>query len=179
MAKKVIPLLALAIVALATPAHADRGVVHDREDFNREIDIEKAVHSHGHLHRVVKHRIETYDRWKSRRLRYRGRRVVFYFDSDADHAIDRHVTVRHKDGELVATMYRGRSGSREVAPVNVWRPDPRSLSVSFPVGLLRPNIQSYRWEVDSTYRVCPDYSDMAIPPCHDFAPEHGRVTHRL
>ena len=163
----------------AAPALADGESVRDARDFGGDVDIKRAAHGHGRNQQTLQHRLRTHDSWKSRRLRYRGKRVDFFFDIDADRAIDRHVTVRYRDGRLRATMYEGKQGSRFLADVKVWRRDQRGLSVSFPRSLFGSGLGSYRWEAQSRFKSCPDFSDMAIKPCYDFAPEHGRVTHRL
>lgn len=177
-----------ALLSFPAPAAADGGAFRDPDeqpfceggdpcpdgDF---IDFRRLTFGHERPARALRHGIETRKRWKTKWLGGRhGVSIYIDFNTDDDRRMERGLEIRRKDGKLWAGMFRGRYHRKRVpGRVRVWRPDRRSVKVRFGKGLLRDELDGYRWTVWWANRdvVCPGSCSI------DHAPNRGRYEHRL
>jgi hypothetical protein len=164
----------LAVCLAAVPAaFADGGRVGDaRRDAKRSSVLDIASAGHGHRAQRLAHRLNTYRPWK-RALLANGGEISFYFNTDADVALDRQLDVRYVRGTVSAVMNDSRG--RFVGRGLIRRPSRRALVVTFARSLLPVGIRRYRWFAFAGFRCRHRYK-----ACGDRAPNGGRlVTHRL
>ena len=171
------PSLALAVglcVALAmSPVTADEKRVSDPKDLGYNLDVKWVSHDHGDRHRMVRHGIGSYGRWRDRGLR--GYTMRLELNTNKTNAFERSVRIDYRDGRLRAAMYKGKFMDVKVpGRVRMWRPTRRTIWVSFDADMLRDGIKRYRWSI-SLYQngECPGSCDF------DGAPDNGWIRHRL
>jgi hypothetical protein len=163
----------LAACVAAAPAASGGQLVRDpRGDAKGNGVLDIASVRHGYQAQRLAHRLTTYRRW-GRALLVNGGEISFYFNTDADAALERRLDVRSARGRLSAVMKdrRGRFVGRGL----VRRPTRRTLVVTFSRSLLPAGIRRYRWFAFAGFRCRHHYK-----VCGDRAPNGGRlITHRL
>jgi hypothetical protein len=124
-----------------------------------------------------------------------------YITTDKDPDYERAIYIYRVQGRLQATMQAFRwdpacggvqdpvcdDSSRSLGEIRVWRPNLRSVKMSFHQRKLgRVDTASYGWQVMAAYRRsqdCPgssSYDQMRMEyTCVDYAPDRGYWTHRL
>jgi hypothetical protein len=162
-------------VVLGTSASADQVGRRDPKEFPTLFNISSVSHGHGHprddARAWVQHKIRMYKPWRSRRLRRYGD-LSLTFPSR-----DRRIDIFYRRG-LRARMTK-RSG-RLVGHPTVWRPDRRTVAVSFPSHWLGSNEQRYNWHALAVFAPpCDDNANPACPAVLDLAPNRGNMRHRL
>lgn len=162
----------LLTAGVVSPAAAGYRRVRDVPDVEGRLDVRWAAHGHADDDRL-RHGIGTYGRWRDRALR--SYRIRVDFNLDGDRAAERQLRVRYGKGRLRAAMFEGELfDSRVPGRVAVRRPNRRSLWVSFAPGMLKEDLERYRWRVLAYARgVCPG----SCPA--DAAPGRGWIRHRL
>jgi beta-glucanase (GH16 family) len=126
----------------------------------------------GYQAQLLAHRLTTYRRWRGALLA-KGGEISFYFNTDADAALERRLDVRFARGTLSAVMRDPRG--RVVGPGLVRQPSRNTVVVTFAPSLLPAGIRSYRWFAFAGYRCRHRYK-----VCGDRAPNGGRlIPHRL
>jgi hypothetical protein len=137
---------------------------------NSALDI--ASIGQGYQAQLVAHRLTTHRRW-SRALLANGGEISFYFNTDADAALERRLDVRYVRGTLVAVMINPRG--RVVGRGLVRQPSRNTVVVTFAPSLLPVGIRRYRWFAFAGYRCRHRYR-----VCGDTAPNGGGlITHQL
>ena len=171
------PLLCAAVLATflvaALGARADGLAVGDRRGDargNAVLDISSV--GHGHQGPLLAHTLTTYRRWRHALLAKSGE-ISFYFNTDADAALERRLDVRYARRTLSAVI-KG-PGGRVVGRGFVRRPSRNTVVVRFASSLLPAGVRSYRWFAFAGFRCRHRYK-----VCGDRAPNGGRfVTHQL
>lgn len=141
------------------------------------IDFDRVSFGHGRTARVLQHGVHTRKRWKTKDMGGRhGVTISIAFDNDGDRSSERLLRMRRRDGELWARMFRGKGYRKQIGgPLQVWRPDRRSIKVRFPLRLLGSELDRYRWRVSWSNRRIG-----CAGSCHtDFAPQRGWFEHSL
>jgi hypothetical protein len=166
-------LVTLVWLLLGTTASADQIGQRDPNEFATLFNISFISHGHGHPRDKqvawLQHKIRMYKPWRSKRLRRYGD-LSLTFPSR-----DRRIDVVYKGG-LRARM-TGDSG-QVVGRPRVWRPDRRTVAVSFPHRWLGANVQHYNWRAVAVFAPpCDDVVDPACPAVIDVAPNEGSVRH--
>lgn len=159
-------------LAAASAAYADRPNGDPRGDAKRTRVLDIASVGQASQARFLTHRLTTYRGWR-RALLARGGEISFYFDTDADAAVERRLDVRYARGALSAVM-KNRRG-RVVGRAVVRQPTRNTVVASFAPSLLSAGLRSYRWFAFAGYRCRHRYK-----VCGDTAPDGGRlITHEL
>ncbi len=178
-------------IASGTPAVADRTVVADGAATPGPLDIKSVWHAHGPKLRLV-HGIRTYKPWRSRILRFEKNWLALTFDSaDGYPRGNRFLWIKYsRRRDLTATMYRPGEHPNEkfIGEARVWRPNRRTVKVSFPRRFLRRRqIDRYWWSAMSSYEdpnseSCPETPRLDFPfgSCSDNVPNGERsIRHHL
>jgi hypothetical protein len=167
--------VAMLILLVSVPAHADTRAVEDAESGDT-MDAVEATHGHHPTEKgVLVHTITMAQPWDNSDLVAISIKIRFSKD-DAKPA--RRVWVdQNADGSLRARIL-GKRG-QVIGHGNAWRPDDRSLQVEFSRKLLGRRIAAYRWRV-KVFQPCPQ----SQPECvieFDYVPDKGEETilHRL
>ena len=169
-------MMAATVLALAAAmAGADQVGRRDKKEFSTLFNISFVSHGHGHpRHKEaawLQHKVRMYKPWRSKRLRRYGD-VGFIFPSR-----DRRIEILYKRG-LRARMTKN-SGQILGRP-KVWRPDRRTVAVSFPRDWLGRHLQHYNWRAVATFTPpCDDVVNPACPALFDKAPNKGNLRHDL
>jgi hypothetical protein len=170
--------LAVTISLLVGPtlAAADTTVVDDPNDSFGFIDIKSASASHGQGERL-KHSIETYRRWRSRKLGDCASLAFVFPDTE------RYLQILFKSGQLRARMWRrtDKGNQRLVGHPEVWRDGRRRVIVSFRPSRLGNVTDEYRWRAvaGSPHRRCPPPGTTDYGISFDRAPEPHNAVHHL
>ena len=169
---------ALLLASGATSALADGKRVRDRNDTRGVLDI--ATVSHGHRRtstgeRRLVHTIRLREAWPVKKLGHEAFALIYFeLKGNPDSPPERTVQIEYEKGRLVARMFDLLvDPSRHLGRVALWRPDWRTLRVSFPKSLLREGLQRYKWNavtfVEKGRGVCPRTGG-----CVDWAPDTKR-----
>lgn len=167
---------ALAVVAtvtfsslLAAPAvQADVTRYRDGNDAHGPLDIRSV--SHAHRSRRLVHTVRLKRAWPVRKLRAQAY-LLFHFNlGKRAGSPERTLQVEYEEGSLVAWMFDTTvDPGKSLAPVDLARPNARTLRVSFPKSLLRAGLRRYAWNaatvVERRSRLC----DVVVA-CVDWAP---------
>jgi hypothetical protein len=108
------------------------------EDRSALLDI--ASVSHGHRGSLLVHRLTTYRRWRLGVLSLGGQ-ISFYFNLDADPALERRLDLAVSRGKPYGVIRNTRNG-RLVGRARASRPSRRAIELTFPRARLG---RSYRW----------------------------------
>lgn len=190
-----------AVAVSVGPVSADFVEISDADENASALDIKFAQHRHRRQDRgksLLVHEVETYEAWDSSLLDTESviASLIFHFDLDGAYdapiralgfcgeGFERTLEVDvAPDGSLFAEMRRTHGPVYGYA--KVWRPDNRTLRVSFPRRLLKRHLANYRWCVDTGYhdpsRIADDCgaSDDREVFCVDRAPDRRAKNHRL
>jgi hypothetical protein len=171
---KVAVLLVLLAGVLLVPgaASADHLSTRDPREFRGRFDIARVWHGHGARGggTWLKHGVKMYRGWHSRALRSRGS-VDITFPGRR-----RYIRFDFRRG-LKARMY-DHDGELVGKPL-AWRPNLKTLIVSFPRGWLGDNVSRYSWLVESTSTPPCDDTTASCAGFVDRAPDAGRIVHVL
>ena len=152
----------------------DTGGRRDPNDTTGRLDVRSFSHRHGSRYRDLVHVIETYGRWRSRRLGDCAQIEVLF------QGARRRVKIKYRNGLRARISKWGQEGRDFVAVLPVWRPDDRSISFLVKRSQLGRGLERYRWFV-STHLVaggCP--TGPGDPPVYgDRAPNRGALLHDL
>jgi hypothetical protein len=164
----------LAFCLAAAPAARGDGLLRSdpHGDAKRNSVLDIASSRHGRQAQLLVHRLTTYKRWR-RALLANGGEISFYFDTDADAALERRLDVRYASGRLLAVMRdrRGRVVGRGLAR----RSSRHTVVVTFDRSLLSAGIRRYRWFAFAGFRCRHRYK-----VCGDTVPNGGTlITHQL
>lgn len=178
----------LTSLTIMSPAAADHVSVADADDSLGRLDVKTAHHGHHTTvtgRRLLKHRITTYETWRNVALSRDNTYVTFYLHP-SDGKMLRWVRVHAKDdGTLIATMLKGPEPNTDViGPVRVWRHNRRSLTIAFPKRHLGKGVDSYRWDVLTSWQVsgsdsCGEPTEFVAPAEPTCPDRTTRVRHNL
>lgn len=160
-------------LSLGTMAIADQVGQRDPKEFPTVLNISFISHGHGHPRDKqvawLQQRIRMYKAWRSKRLRRYG---------------DLSLTFPSRDRSIEVFYHRGlrarmtKDSGRIVGRPKVWRPDRRTVAVSFPHRWLGANVQHYNWRAVAVFAPpCEDVVDPACPAVIDVAPNEGNLRH--
>lgn len=180
MRTKLIVGLALGLaLSLAAPAVADTVSARDPQDGGYRFDIRRIRHGHGRAEGDRAPRLQHTVRFRRAFTpkQYRGNVSVHIVFPD----LDRGIRIVHRKGQWRGVLFKPRSG-KVIGHPKVWRPDDRTLRVSFRKGRLQAGLDEYRWSAyaQPVYH-CPE-SDPGEPviACSPMPPDITRtLTHSL
>lgn len=166
-----------------TVALADTDRIQDANDTPGKLDVRFAVEGHKQTEndRLLRHRLTMFDRWSKRALARKGNFIHLFFDTDSDGGYERRLKITARKGELRARMQAWR-GLDSVGRADVWRPNRRSVSVSFPASWLGDGLEEYKWIAITNYAVdgegkCGLQGDV-YKACGDRIPDKRKLTHQ-
>ena len=169
--------LALVLATPAVPTFADEAVRGDAQESQR-FDIVAIEHGHGRPRADeaprLQHRI-SFDKGFSTRSFRRHAELAMSFPTR-----DRWIEIVRRDGEWKARMTRMRGGL--VGRPEVWRPDARTIVVSFPRRWLGADADRYVWRavsVDGPFRCNDTGTGTSSSSCVAWIDETGKLTHVL
>lgn len=175
-------------LTVASPVSGDVKTRMDADDNPGRLDVRSAMHAHKVVEasgqRLLRHRIETYEGWRSRILDGGSTSIHLFFNTDDDGRPERSLSIDRYEGALFAEM---KDPFDDESPVFgyalVWRPNRSRIAVQFPVELLGPGVDSYRWYVQTNFNSpqharCGDVGDVSVV-CIDRAPSRRTVLHNL
>jgi hypothetical protein len=166
---------------LAGQAAAGTRSLTDPDDGRGRLDVALIRHGHGSSEDILLHRISTHDRWRDRALGANGRGDIrLVFSILGDRCAEKVIWLSWSKGRLKAYTqdynpvgcgpYDDVGGSSippEQVDARIWRPDRRSIALSFPRSvILGRTDHDYRWSIQTRWRSdgCPRTS------CYDAAP---------
>lgn len=162
-------------LALAAPASADTDGAKDPKD-DRPFDIVHVQHAHGHDREDEGQRLQ-------HTIRFRKRFTGPEFKGSGGAGIhlvqqDEYVSIFRKDGRWRSRYYN--KEAKVVGHPVVWRPNGRTLRVSFPRRWIEPGVDSYRWRARSLwFPPCPQPEDGPPVACTPPPPDEAKVLHHV
>lgn len=169
----VVFIVATAVCTMGGAASADVRTSSDDNDTPGFLDVRTATHRHGERARILIHEIETFRRWRSRRLRC-GEVEIHLGPSD------RWVSVSYEAGAFRTRLYDISGDDRIIARPKVWRPDRRSVAVRVRRRWLGTSADRYRWSVSTIVSPsCREDGEFSEVVYLDEVPDEGRFVHRL
>jgi hypothetical protein len=200
-------LVASLTLSAAFTVRADESRLPDARDGAGPQDVRALWHGHGSAKRGrITQAIITHGSWRTKRMRCpRDQKCrsgfQIYITNDRDDDYERVIQIYLIQGRLQGTMHTYRSDpdcgsvtdpvcddrSRSIGEIRVWRPDLRTVKMSFPARKLsRREIRSYGWRLFAAYtrsEPCPGTSSHDPMrdeyTCVDYAPERDYWRHRL
>lgn len=166
MKLRVLVLASVVMVALGGQAGADDGSVEDARDTGDVMDLAEA--SHGHRFGLIEHGIAMHDPWRPDDFLAAE---LYLWLPDGEPNFDRRFLV------LVDDEGRFRVATHTSRHANAFQSSETSLTIQFPVKVLKRNLSSYRWKAVLHYPCSRDPNVQCAPPPPDT--HQGRVTHRL
>ena len=165
--------------SVALPAGADQRRARDADDTKGPLDIAWIKHGHRTNTRGVRqlvHTVRLYKRWPARRLRHRGYvHLFFQLRGHPGNPEERTLWIVYEKGKLRARMYNALGDPPKfLANVGLWRPDGRTVKVTFRKSLLRRRpFDHYKWSalsyIEGGHPLCGRSNG-----CGDFAPDLKR-----
>jgi hypothetical protein len=145
--------LALSLV-LTGAAHANQKRFHDSDDAPGVLDIARVAHGHRTTSSGARHLVHTLKfvkAWPVKKLGRAGFAVVYFeLPGHRDNPPERTLQIEYEDGKLVARMFATLGDPPDhLGPVTMWRPNWRTIKVSFPKSLLRKGLKRYKWNAVS------------------------------
>lgn len=133
-------------VSVAVPAAADTDSLKDPKN-DMGFDIVRVSQGHGrdraYMDAWLKHTVEFRQGFSARGFKREG---DLWLDFSTH---DRRIQVRHHHGEWHARMMGG--PGEIVGHPKVWRPDGKTISVSFPTDWVEQDLDRYRWKAHSVF----------------------------
>lgn len=192
--------LGAAALLIATPASADTYTIADADDSPSALDVASIMQSHERLSSgqlLLSYTIEMYEPWSSETLKEAEvSDISLHFDLNNEHeaayralgfcgeGFERILELGVSgDGSLYGELRTPRQ--KVVGFAKVWRPDDKSVQMSFPKSALKPHLHSYQWCAQTAYHEatepsseCGESSDV-FTLCTDRAPDRRTVRHKL
>ncbi|MDQ3954093.1 MAG: hypothetical protein M3285_00895 [Actinomycetota bacterium] len=155
-------------------AQADVTRYRDGNDAHGPLDIRSV--SHAHRSRRLVHIVRLQRAWPVRKLGKHAYLLLHFDLGKRAGSPERTLQVEYEKGELVAWMFDTTvEPGKSLAPVDLSRPNARTLRVSFPNSLLRDGLRRYSWNaatvVERKSRMC----DVVVA-CVDWAPGAPKKT---